>query len=79
MASVAKENVADAWPPDLAAPKRPDSGDGPEERTLPRTRPSSQKNGVTTRDREIHIRDKRLTIGLTVCPAAGDYSATRHI
>src|SRR5688500_4545834 len=50
-------------PANLAAPKRPDSGDGAEERTFSRTRSSPQENGVSAQKREIDIGDKRLTIG----------------
>jgi hypothetical protein len=58
-----KENVAVARSADLAASKRPDPGKGAEERTFSRTRSSPQQNGVSAQKREIHIGDKRLTIG----------------
>ena len=48
---------------DLTLAKRPDSRDGAHERALARPGRAPQKDCVAALEREIHIRDERLTIG----------------
>src|SRR5438093_3287437 len=48
---------------DLAAPERPDAGDGTDERALARARRAAEEDGVAAPEREVDVRHERLAVG----------------
>ena len=48
---------------DLATSKRPDAGDGTDDRALARARRAAQEDGVAAPEREIDVRQEDLTVG----------------